>query len=120
MGRLSFRSFTFMFLVTFLVWSSSNVEVCNGRRGMHWRHQTRTSSVSLYKKKGKYHGSNNHHKSTSKPKPKYASPSPTTPTNPPSKGYDNVPSTNIFDVRNFGATGDGKTDDTKVNSNFHV
>ncbi|KAK4357520.1 hypothetical protein RND71_023130 [Anisodus tanguticus] len=133
MGGLNFRSFTFMFIVAFLVWSS-NVEICNARRGKHWKQQTRASSASLYKKKGKYHGSNHHHKSGSKPKPKYSSPpastptnppskgyTPTnppskgyTPTNPPSKGYDNVPSTNIFNVRNFGAKGDGKTDDTKA------
>ncbi|PHU02830.1 hypothetical protein BC332_28081 [Capsicum chinense] len=114
MGGLSFRSFTFMFIVAFLVWSSLNVEICNARRGKHWRQQTRSSSASLYKKKGKSHGSNNHHKSGSKPKPKYLSPPPSKPNNPPSKGYDNVPSTNIFDVRNFGAVGDGKTDDTKA------
>lgn len=115
MGRLSFRSVTFMFMVTFLVWSSLNVEFCNARRGKHWRQHGTTSSVSLYKKKGKNHGSNNHHKSGGKPKPKYASPPPIS---PPTKGYDNVPSTNLFDVTNFGAVGDGKTDDTKVNSCF--
>ncbi|KAH0672206.1 hypothetical protein KY290_024464 [Solanum tuberosum] len=114
MGRLSFRSVTFMFIVAFFVWSSLNVEVCNARRGKHWRQHGTTSSVSLYKKKGKSHGSNNNHKSGGKPKPKYASPPPSTPISPPSKGYDNVPSTNIFDVTNFGAVGDGKTDDTKA------
>lgn len=104
-----------MFIVAFLVWSS-NVETCYARRGRHWR-QTTTSSASLYKKKEKSHGSNHHHNNGSKSKPKHSSP-PSMPTNPPRKGYDDVPSSTIFDVRSFGATGDGKTDDTKVNSQF--
>ncbi|XP_016481100.2 polygalacturonase At1g48100-like [Nicotiana tabacum] len=111
MGGFSFRSFTFMFIVAFLVWSS-NVETCYARRGRHWR-QTTTSSASLYKKKEKSHGSNHHHNNGSKSKPKHSSP-PSMPTNPPRKGYDDVPSSTIFDVRSFGATGDGKTDDTKA------
>lgn len=123
MSRLSFRSLTFMFFIAFLVWSSS-IETCNARRGKHWR-QSRASS-SLSKKKGKSYSNGNHRLGGgSKPKaPKSSShkapPVPATkpkedfPSSPPQKGYNGGHSASTFNVLDFGAKGDGSTDDTQV------
>ena len=142
MSGLSFRGFTYMLLIAFLIWSF-NFEACIARRGKHWR-QSRDVSASVYKKKGKnygnahnkYHGGGSkskppsshkgtptlpkpppQHKNT--PSPPYPTPpSDDTPTTPPPKGYNgggHSPTT-TFNVLDFGAKGDGKSDDTKVNS----
>lgn len=125
-----------MILFGFLIWSS-NFEACNARRGRHWRPSRGGPSTSLYKKKGKYnHGNNNnnqhnHGSSGSKPKPKPKSKPPShkvevapppplnpkpkdTPLNPPQKGNNNGGHSVTFNVLDFGAKGDGSTDDTKV------
>lgn len=153
MSGFSFRSFTYMLLIAFLIWSF-NFEACIARRGKHWR-QSRDVSSSVYKKKGKNYG-NSHNKnhgggSNSKPKkgtptlpkppshkgtptlpkppthkgtpsppyptPSYPSPpSDDTPITPPPKSYNggHSSSTTTFNVLNFGAKGDGKSDDTKA------
>ncbi|GMH26108.1 hypothetical protein Nepgr_027951 [Nepenthes gracilis] len=131
MKRFNFRSLTFiMLLIALLVWSS-NINTCHARRSRHWRHR-RPILSSLYNKKGKGHvsHSNNHHGS-GKPKPKAAehkapfakappplpSPAPIvnlpSPSPPPLSGSDTGTST-IFNVLDFGAKGDGTTDDTKA------
>ncbi|KAJ1399485.1 Pectin lyase fold/virulence factor [Sesbania bispinosa] len=134
MGGFSFRGFTYMLLIAFLIWSS-NFEPCIARRGKHWRH-SRTVSASLFKKKGKSHGNSHNHNgggSKSKPKPpthKSAPPLPKAPphTNTPSsppipkpkvspptqppKDYSGHSTT--FNVLDYGAKGDGRTDDTKA------
>ena len=140
MRGLSLRSLTFMLFIAFLLWSS-NFETCNARRGKHWRHSSGTSA-SLYKKKGKSRGSgNNHHSGGSKPKspPHKASPLPTpkrkapplptpkrkAPPLPTPKPKEEFPSnppaghSTTFNVLDFGAKGDGRTDDTKVIPNSH-
>ena len=119
-----------MLFIAFLLWSS-NFETCNARRGKHWRHSSGTSA-SLYKKKGKSRGSgNNHHSGGSKPKspPHKASPLPTpkrkAPPLPTPKPKEEFPSnppaghSTTFNVLDFGAKGDGRTDDTKVIPNSH-
>lgn len=133
---LRLRSITMMLLMAVLVWSVT-LETCIARRGRHWRHNHRSSSDlsdSLSSKKPKSHGNshhsshnnnnnNHHHKSKPKPKPKLKTPPKADDDNspvvsrppkvqpsplPPQKG------SQIFNVMDFGAKGDGKCDDTKV------
>ncbi|XP_027347524.1 polygalacturonase At1g48100-like [Abrus precatorius] len=132
MKGLSFRGFTYMLLIAFLIWSC-NFEACIARRGKHWS-QSRDVSVSQFKKKGKtysnghhnkYHGGGSKpkppsHKTTPtlpKPPPYKSTPSPPpnddTPLTPPPKAY-NGGHSSTFNVLDFGAKGDGKTDDTKA------
>lgn len=103
----------------------SNFETCNARRGKHWRHSRSSTSSSLYsKKKGKSHGSNHHHATVSKPKtpspPKKLKNPPPSASPPPKKDFPSPPAEKgyghsaIFDVLDFGAKGDGNTDDTKA------
>ncbi|KAJ7943656.1 Polygalacturonase [Quillaja saponaria] len=85
--------------------------------------------ASLYKKKGKVnHGDhgrshNFHHGGGSKPKapshktipsPPAPKPKPVIQPKPPQKGYNGGHSIVFFDVLDFGAKGDGSTDDTKA------
>lgn len=129
-----------MLLVAFLVWSS-NFEACMGRRGRHWRH-SRVASSSLTKKKGKTShsgGSSSHHhnsgSSGSKPKPKLK-PKPKAPSHnqAPTPSHSKAPTpphnktplpapvpkprdddqAYTYNVLDFGAKGDGSSDDTKV------
>ncbi|KAE8023478.1 hypothetical protein FH972_009168 [Carpinus fangiana] len=110
-----------MLLVAFLLWSS-NFEACNARRGRHWR-QRRGPSGSLAKKKGKNHGKGNyHHSGGSKPK----SPPHKAPSLPPPKPKEDLPAPSpppkgsngghsvTFNVLDFGAKGDGSSDDTQA------
>ena len=134
---LRLRSITLMMLMAVLVWSVT-LETCIARRGRHWRHNNRRSSDmsdSLSSKKPKSHGNSHHsshnnnnshhHKSKPKPKPKLQTPpkvddnynspvvSQLPKVQPPS-----LPSLNesqVFNVMDFGAKGDGICDDTKVN-----
>ncbi|KAK8627403.1 hypothetical protein V6N13_135015 [Hibiscus sabdariffa] len=132
MGGISFRSLTFIILIALLVWCSS-IETCIARRGKLWR-QSRYAAASLSKKKGASHGhghgqgNRSYHNGGSKPKPPPQShkdtPSPlpppkpkeevTPPVPPPHQGYSYGPQSSIFNVLDFGAKGDGETDDTKA------
>ncbi|KAK1551824.1 hypothetical protein Q3G72_005377 [Acer saccharum] len=128
MKAMSLKSVTFMMFVAFLVWSSA-FETCNARRGKHWRQSRSSWDSSLWKKKG---SSSSHHRSShknhnggSKPKPKPPSyHKPTPPASPPpySKPKPNIPPptaengghSEVFDVMDFGAKGNGIADDTKL------
>ena len=103
MGGFSFRNLIFSLVIAILVWGSS-IETCNARRGKHWRKRSGTFS-SLYKKKGKNHG----HVEKSKPKPKPNNPLPT-----PEEPIAPVQKGSKFNVLDYGAKGDGNSDDTKV------
>ncbi|XP_020571972.1 polygalacturonase At1g48100-like [Phalaenopsis equestris] len=93
-------------LLLILLMLCHSFEVCEARRGKHWR-QKRLPASSLTKKKGKGQGGGgpghkNHHggsggKTNPAPMP---SPSPS--------------HNSIYDVLDFGAKGDGVTDDTKA------
>lgn len=105
----SLKSLSLTLVIAFLV-CFSTFDSCNARRGKHWR-QNRAASSSLSKKKGKnngYHnggqGSKSHGGGSKSPAPAPA---------PPKKGYTDSDST-VFNVMDFGAKGDGTTDDTKV------
>ncbi|KAL7133103.1 hypothetical protein ABFS83_12G118500 [Erythranthe nasuta] len=131
MGSLSkFKNLTFTIMVVLLVLWFSDMETCNARKTgrRHYRQSSRSVDVSLSKNTGKNHGSNHHH-SNGEGKSKQKAPSPKSPppaaagpvetpppTNipPPDKSEENAPDPTVFDVLDFGARGDGTTDDTQA------
>lgn len=105
----SLKGLSLTLVIVFLIWFSS-FDSCNARRGKHWR-QNRAASSSLSKKKAKNNGG---HGSKSHGGSKSPSPAPA----PPKKGHTDSDST-VFNVIDFGAKGDGATDDTKVIPRFY-
>ena len=102
-----------MLLIALLVWCSSS-GTCHARRGKHWR-QSRAASASLSKKKSKSHGSGSHHRGGGKSKSKAPLPPKQDITPPPPEKK----ASESFNVLDFGAKGDGETDDTKVIFQLH-
>ncbi|RRT54449.1 hypothetical protein BHE74_00050184 [Ensete ventricosum] len=97
------KCFGLMFLVILVM--CSKLDGCEGRKGRHWRKQKSPYS-SLARKKGKNGGGHNRGSGGGGD---YLSPalSPTPITEYPTK-------TAMFNVIDFGAKGDGITDDTEV------
>ena len=126
MRAFSLRSLTVMLLVAFLVWSCQT-HTCNARMSKH-RKQSKGALESLYKREGNNHGSSHQQTNAGKSKNKVESPKAPVPpetkpkkdgvTTTPKKDYSGL--STVFNVIDFGATGDGTRDDTKVppNSSF--
>ncbi|KAL0408601.1 UNVERIFIED_CONTAM: Polygalacturonase [Sesamum radiatum] len=125
MGGFCFKNLTFVIVIVLIVWCS-HFETCNARRvGKHWR-QSRGGGASLFKKKGKKYGSNHHNGNAGKPKQKAPSPKEPPPVPPPAAGPKQSPPPppkkgdgkaaypTVLSVLDFGAKGDGNTDDTKA------
>ncbi|KAK8529437.1 hypothetical protein V6N12_060219 [Hibiscus sabdariffa] len=124
MDGISLKSITLMVLIALVVWCSS-IETCIARRGKHWRQSRYAAAASLSKKQGASHGHGHrsYRNGGSKPKPPpqshKATPSPLPSPKPkeeviPHKGYSYGPQSSVFNVLDFGAKGDGETDDTKA------
>ncbi|KAL3631004.1 hypothetical protein CASFOL_023988 [Castilleja foliolosa] len=137
-NHFSFKNITFTICIVLLMWFS-NMETCKARHvGKHRRHIRDEAANSLSKRKNKSH----HHSTKNKQKaPKASPPLPPPPPSgpiftpppavtppppspppavgpiqipPPKKGNANAPNCSVFDVLDFGAKGDGNTDDTKA------
>lgn len=93
MSGFTFKNLIFVLLIASIKWFSSS-EICDATRGIYWRLQ-RGDFGSMYKNKGKQHGGGHHHVDKSKPW----------------QG-------SKFNVLDYGAKGDGKSDDMKVNYLF--
>ncbi|GFP88031.1 polygalacturonase at1g48100 [Phtheirospermum japonicum] len=136
----SFKNLTFMICIVLLMWFP-NMETCNARRvGRHWRHSPDVAANSLSKRKSKnhHHSTKYKHRAPS-PSPKASPPLPPPPATgpiatpppaipppspppavgpiqipPPKKDDENALNSTVFTVLDFGAKGDGNTDDTKA------
>ncbi|KAL6007024.1 hypothetical protein ACLOJK_032520 [Asimina triloba] len=98
--NFSLKSFSLIILIVFLAWFSS-FDSCSARRGKHWRQKKGKSG------NGHQHGGSKGGGGGSKTS------HPPAPPPPPKKETSNGYSTS-FSVLDFGAKGDGKTDDTKA------
>nr|ABV25004.1 polygalacturonase 7 [Oncidium hybrid cultivar] len=107
MAGFSFKGYVLMLLLILLL-LCYNFEVCEARRGKHWK-QRRIPDSSLTKKKGKGKaggGSHNNHHGGGGGGGKNPAPMPSP---SPSSSHNSM-----FNVLDFGAKGDGVTDDTKA------
>ncbi|KAI3522477.1 hypothetical protein L1887_00281 [Cichorium endivia] len=113
MGSSSFRSFTLAILVAILVWSSATHHTCNATRSRHWRKNRSTTSLSK-KKSGNHHHNGGGGKSKSKSSSHKAPPSSSPAPPPENDDGGGIAAAATYNVLNFGAKGDGRTDDTKA------
>ncbi|XP_010925884.1 polygalacturonase At1g48100 [Elaeis guineensis] len=107
MSSVSLKGLGVLLLLVFLVLCST-FDVCDGRRGKHWR-QKKAPASSLAQKKGKGKIGGSHHnggggQSSPKPSPKLG----------PGEGCPVATQAVMFNVLDFGAKGDGVSDDTKA------
>lgn len=103
MSSVSLKGLGVLLLLVFLV-SFSTFDSCDGRRGKH-RRQNKVPSSSLAKKKGKGKIGGGH---------QHGGGGQTSPTPSPGEGCPAAKQAATFDVLDFGAKGDGTSDDTKV------
>ncbi|ONK68563.1 uncharacterized protein A4U43_C05F13380 [Asparagus officinalis] len=124
---MSLKVFWLVLMLALLV-LCSRIDIGEARKGRHWRPRRGASSASLAKKKAKGKvgngGGHHHHKggAINRPSPdhKPVKPTPTPNPNPspspkPGKGgYLPSPRSVMFNVLDFGAKGNGVSDDTKA------
>lgn len=128
-GNMSLKVFWLVLMLVLLV-LCSRIDIGEARKGRHWRLRRGASSSSLAKNKAKGKvgngGGHHHHKggAINRPSPDHrpVKPRPTPNPNPspsPKQGKGGYPPSQrsvMFNVLDFGAKGDGVSDDTKVHA----
>ncbi|KAA8530225.1 hypothetical protein F0562_004934 [Nyssa sinensis] len=107
MSGFDLKSPTLIILIALLVWSSSHA-TCSARRGRHWKH----SQSSVARKKEKTHVGRQRYPVGHLPS--LMQENYTTLGEPLATQLQSGGNSAIFNVLNYGAKGDGKSDDTKA------